>query len=236
MHIETFTLPKAGHTREQNEDALAIDVAWPLQVAVADGATETGYARLWASCLTKAAVQDMPLDQAIAEARQRWSEGVQQQPAQSWYAQAKADEGADATLLRVAITPEGQWTAEAAGDTILFHLRPAEDGELQEQLRWPLAEPEAFGTHPVLLHSRPQAAEPAVLRHGASWQSGDVLLVATDALAAWLMTCGPARALSWDADTFSAVIEAARTTGALRNDDATLVVIRLSEHPRGGDA
>lgn len=236
MHIETFTLPKAGHTREQNEDALAIGAAWPLQVAVADGATETAYARLWASCLTDAAVQESSLDQAIDEARRHWSDGVAQQPAQSWYAQAKADEGASATLLRVTITAEGQWTAEAVGDTVLFHLRPAEDGNVSEQLRWPLADVEAFSTQPVLLHSRPQAAEPAVLRYGDAWQSGDVMLLATDALAAWLMAYGPAHALSWDADNFASVIEAARTTGTMRNDDVTLVAIRFDDSAGRDDA
>ncbi|MEM6644880.1 MAG: hypothetical protein AAF730_01370 [Bacteroidota bacterium] len=236
MHIEAFTLPKAGHTREQNEDAFAIGAHWPLHVAVADGATETGYARLWAACLTDAAVQDTPLDEAIAEARQRWGETLRQQPAQSWYAQAKADEGADATLLRVSVFAEGRWTAEAAGDTVLFHLRPDGAGALDERLRWPLAEVEAFGTHPVLLHSRPQAAEPALLRHGADWQPGDVMLLATDALAAWLMTYGPTRALAWEADTFASVIDAARTTGAMRNDDVTLLIIHCGEIPSRDDA
>ncbi|GAB5521880.1 MAG: protein phosphatase 2C domain-containing protein [Rhodothermales bacterium] len=236
MHIEAFTLPKAGHTREQNEDAFSIGTNWPLHLAVADGATETGFARLWASCLAEAAAHEDTMEQTIAAARQHWAEGLQHQPAQSWYAQAKADEGADATLLRVTIFAEGHWTAEALGDTVLFHLRPTHEGDLGELLRWPLAEVEAFDTRPALLHSRMQAAEPAVLRHGGEWQAGDVLLLATDALAAWLMEYGPARALSWDSDSFVPVIDAARTTQAMRNDDVTLLLIRFDDTSGDDDA
>jgi hypothetical protein len=61
MHVvtEAFWLPKAGNTLEEYEDAF-----WPrksmdrslsmFRCAVADGATETSFSRVWAQTLVRA--------------------------------------------------------------------------------------------------------------------------------------------------------------------------------------
>ncbi len=235
-----YWLPKAGHTEAEYEDAFAFSEtdALPCHAAVADGATESAFARHWAEALARGFVDEEPdSPEALAEAAVRWQKVhaafvAGRERKLPWYAAAKAEEGAFATLLGFALRPGGAWHALAVGDACLFHLRGT-----QERLRWPLDDPDAFGHRPALLGSRlaeeGTPAFPPVQEQTGTYRPGDTFLLATDAVAAWLMHDGPARALAFDGDAaFREAVRAARAAGAFRNDDATLVVLRVAADGR----
>jgi hypothetical protein len=105
---------------------------------------------------------------------------------------------------------------------------------------FPIDEPTAFGTSPMLAPSRP--LDPAKVNQNTAelrttWQRGDCLYLASDALAHWFLnqaTAGgrPWRTL-WEFGTddaigdFAALVDGCRANGSIKNDDTTLVRIDI---------
>src|SRR5215510_11033783 len=166
MHVvtEAFWLPKAGNTLEEYEDAF-----WPrksldrhtamFRCAVADGATETSFSRVWAQNLVRAycrghLYQGKPLRKRLASLQQDWKTAVSRKPL-PWYAEEKLRQGAFSSLLGLTIRGGErivpyQWDALAVGDSCLFQIR----GD-KVITQFPLACSEQFTNRPALLSSNP---------------------------------------------------------------------------------
>lgn len=234
LAARVFALPKAGHRADEYEDACRTSEGdrLPWCAAVADGATESAFARLWAQRL----VDGFVAEEARADAFGGWLEACrkgwlgevgEQTIGLPWYAAAKVEQGAFATFLGLHLNADASWEAVAVGDCGLFHLRG--DDVLQA---WPLADPAAFTNRPPLLCSLPGAAVPPPMHASGTFQAGDAFLLATDAVAAWLLRAGPAAARTWTADAFVRHVHQARHSGALRNDDVTLAVVSIDSARR----
>lgn len=218
----THRLPKRGHRADENEDAAAgpAERRGAARAAVADGATESAFAGVWAQALAEAWVKYGQMAAAVEAARSALAAHVAERtPSLAWYAAAKVEEGAFATLLGLEVRRDGGWSAEAIGDTCLFQLRGDET-----VLTWPFSDPDAFSNRPALLGS--QIETPTPEKASGRWEAGDRFLLGTDALAAFLLRHGPAATLDLGADAFAAFVEDARERG-MRNDDVTLVEIVL---------
>jgi hypothetical protein len=142
---------------------------------------------------------------------------------------AKAAEGAFATVLGLSLHADGRWRAVSVGDCCLFHVR----GDALVR-RWPFASPDDFTNRPALVPSRSDRRVPAPERTDGPWRPGDRFLLATDAVAAWLLHEEDAATRDWDPDSFRAAVGRARDDGSLRNDDATLLVLDLAS-PRADE-
>lgn len=220
--------PRAGTTPDDYEDAAALEGGdWPVRGAVADGATESVFAGPWARALTRHLVARSDASpeafvEAVTEARAEWratvADRIRDRP---WYVQAKVSEGAFAAAIGLILREDGGWRATAVGDCELFHLRR---GEIQRA--WPVTDPEAFTNRPSLVSSHPDRPVPGPRTASGRWAPGDRFLLATDAVAAWLLRTGPGP-LEPDEQAFRAAVRAARERGTLRNDDATLLVLDL---------
>lgn len=228
--VSVFRAPKRGHSSSEYEDAAATSStkAFPLHAAVADGATEAAFSRQWARILTAGWVEEAPLSptgfvEAVPVWRRQWKQdvaaNVQNRP---WYAAAKAEQGAFAALLGLTVQASGTWQAVSIGDCVLFQLR----GETV-RTAWPFSDPEAFTHRPVLLASRLLQSEISPEVSQGTWAAGDTFLLASDALAAWLLRIGPSAGRAFTPDAFKEAIRLAREDGALRNDDVTLVRITI---------
>lgn len=224
-----FRLPKGGHAADEYEDAFAVSEVsiLPMRAAVADGATESAFAGRWARQLAEGFVQKEPITPpAFAHHLVAWQRGWSRTIAGRaerlpWYAEAKVREGAFATVLGLVLRADATWHGLAVGDSCLFHLHKGD-----EILRWPLDAPDRFNHQPDLVPSQPGQSMPDPQRHAGHWEPGDAFLLATDAMAAWLMRAGPAAALAFDETGFERVVREARAEGTLRNDDVTLLVLQ----------
>lgn len=225
-----LTVPKAGAEEGENEDAAAVwTTSWPVRAAVADGATESMFAKRWAETLVEGleTVEMSPtaLTDALPEWRADWKAAVSgQAESLPWYASAKADEGTFATLLGLEIHSDGRWSALAVGDCTLMHVH---EGRLETA--WPHGSSDAFSNRPSLLSTLPDRDVPTPDATTGTWHAGDAFLLATDAVAAWLLDTDPVAARAWDAQEFAETVAAARSNDSLRNDDSTLVVLELAE-------
>jgi len=233
-----LSLPKHGHTNDEYEDAWAADPS-AGRFAVADGASESSFAGLWARLLAEsfvAASSATDFLDVLDSPRRRWAAEVMglELP---WYAEMKRDQGAFATLLGVSIRlpvagRPGVWRAEAVGDSCLMRLRKGKN------LRaFPVRKSADFGNRPHLMGSL-AGPSPTPEQASGSLLVGDRLFLMTDALACWFLHTSERGGRPWKvvADLltgarpqaeFAGLVAGLREDGALHNDDVTLLTITI---------
>ena len=222
-----MSVSKSGHAPEENEDAAVVaPLREPVRAAVADGATETVYSGLWARILAGGIVTTArPLDHVLnAEGelltwQDVWKQRVRWKLASApWYVQEKAQDGAYATLLALELRKDGTFAALSVGDCLLMHRR---GGNVLSA--WPMDDPDAFDHRPDLLSSHPARPVPTAHAVSGTWAAGDVFVLATDAVAAWLLRTETT--LPRSPSAFHDTVNEARGNGTMRNDDSTAVVL-----------
>jgi len=248
IRADLLWLPKAGNTVEEYEDAWAISPdddssSGSFACAVTDGATETSFAGLWARLLAEAycagGATPEALFAALPAAQAAWRETVATIPL-PWYAEEKARQGAFAALVGLSLVADpdaggGRWTALASGDSCLMQLRG--DDLLTA---FPIASAAEFNNRPTLLSSEPASnlgLADTLGYVGGEWLPGDRFYLLTDAAACWFLTSYEAGEQPWtvldalaepaDAPTFPVWVAELRASRAIRNDDVTLLCVRV---------
>jgi Protein phosphatase 2C len=233
-----LALPKEGHQPEEFEDAFA---AKGGRFAIADGASESSFAREWAELLVEGFV-GCGASQVTADwlnpLRQRWAAKVD--PLElDWFGEEKRLQGAFATFLGLILKRprqgrDGRWKALAVGDSCLFQVR-------QDQLvgAFPVRRSADFGVRPALLGSRrPTGGEALaqVTSRVGTWRPGDRFLLMTDALAEWFLRRHEERRKPWRAlarhlcgrgTGLEGFVKRLRDAKGIKNDDVTLLRIDL---------
>jgi hypothetical protein len=254
-----YSLEKDGSSEAEWEDGAGFDdgalvAGQNPRFVVVDGATEAFDSLRWVEQLVtsfldrgspSAAPEAPTLDQ---QSMRRWFELMQQR----WLDEAPtfasiieerkfAREGSMATLLGCELTdldgPAPGWRAVALGDTVLFHVR---DGRRIQH--FPALRAQDFGSTPFGVRTVPSALEQ--MAQGVTFASGDlrvgdVLFLATDALAHWMVQRDeqdPHRlwtALSvLDHDyLFAQLVSQARAAQEMKNDDVTLLRVQVIAAP-----
>jgi len=242
LQLRQLLLTKLGQEASECEDSLAIDTE-TCRFAVADGATEAFDARRWAERLAQNWVQreaTLTLEEfrvwVAAEGRElqeSWN-GL----SLSWYSEEKARAGSFAAFVGVELdlgTDAPSWKAIALGDTCLLHCR---NGALVKGL--PLSHSESFNTAPILVASDSTLHESSmrsVAIESGSCESGDVLLLMSDAAAAWYLKGleNGARDLfdTKGDEELSRFFDEERLAGRIRNDDLAIIRIEIKERRVG---
>lgn len=247
--VSSFWLPRAGSPTEHYEDAYfprgtGVRTSPRLRLAVSDGATESMLSGLWAQTLVRTWCRSRRRGMAdlVGAAMSGWDATLlayrrgreaECRPIE-WFEQPGLDRGAHATLLGVELTlppgEDGRWSAVSLGDSCLFQVR---DDRLITA--FPFADHASFGNTPKLVPSASSQLERVVAhveRAEGTWQPGDVLFLATDALASWFLRATAEGRTPWrrlnriacdDTDAFAVWAASERAGGFLRNDDLTLV-------------
>jgi hypothetical protein len=237
-----YSLPKAGNTLEEYEDAF-----WPLQFdskgaeeftyAIADGATETSFSGLWARLLVEAycdgRFNEAQRAATLLELQARWLEQVGNAPL-PWYAEEKLRSGAFSSLLGLTIQCISSaenivsvtWEAMAIGDSCLFQVS---NDELVAA--FPLKHSEYFNSRPILLSTNPadneHLSDHIIISEGAV-EAGDTLYLMTDALACWFLKEYEQGGKPWEIkrsspEDFERWITKLRKDKVIRNDDVTMI-------------
>ena len=246
-----FRLPKAGNRPEECEDdswynyrvgkSRLVDTA---KIALSDGASESAFARPWAQILAQGFVE-RPLDpsglnesalQSWLEERARQWDKVVPWDRIPWHGEAKTRAGALATLLGLTIEPDGSsgmsWQATAVGDCCLFLVR--QDAML---LSFPLEDAAQFNNTPALICSNPgnnRRLPEAVRRTQGECAPGDLFILASDALACWILESHAAGEKPWEQlaaldspEGWDDWVQTQRQERSLKNDDTTVVIIKV---------
>jgi serine/threonine protein phosphatase PrpC len=250
-----YTVPKYGNRPDENDDAVEVYQSQDtylknqkIRCAIADGATQTSFSSLWARLLVKEAIKYMPSKKRFEDitlAAQKYWKGEIDKIELPWHAEEKVKLGAFSTLLWISIkrpesplNPIGTWKAIVIGDSNLFIIR---DDKIY--LAFPLEKSQEFGNSPVLLCSIPsrndQISEYIRFAEG-NCISGDQFLLATDALAQYILKQSENGEKPWNDLTqlskesnpqlsYETWIRLLRESGKIHNDDTTLVNINLFE-------
>jgi Protein phosphatase 2C len=244
--IKVFCCPKSGNSVEEYEDAWAhrqTRTPAGLRVAVADGATESSFAKLWAVLLAESYVRsELAGAEFLARlqpARRLWRRRLAGRPL-PWFASEKAGQGAFAAFLGLQIDAHtNRWTALAVGDCCLMQVDDVGEG-MRVLTAFPLQESSQFTMSPYLIGSRSDGEPPheRIQISKGSLRDGDMLLLATDAVAAWLLKQHEAGRPLWKwlyrklrtPESFAAMVAYGRKHG-LRNDDFTLVRVIHHDSP-----
>jgi hypothetical protein len=243
MQCMRLWLPRRGNSAQEYEDASACAPDHG-RFAIADGASESSFAGLWAQLLVEGFVQ-VPASQSDAWSawlpplQERWLTEVSCRPL-PWFAQNKVQQGAFATFVGLSLRRTGlrgrrwRWRAVAVGDACFFLVR---EGVLQRA--FPVAQARDFGNTPWLLGSRGDTDTTLAgkeVRARGELRPTDRLWLMTDALAQWFLQEIEAGHQPWEilesvlaaptpAEAFSCFVEEQRNAGTLHNDDVTLVAI-----------
>lgn len=249
LSAQAFWCARAGNSPAEYEDAFLpssdVDVARPAEFrcAVCDGATGASFSKEWADLLTRAYVA-RKLDgpdrrRALQSCRRTWSRFVSAKEL-PWYAAAKAELGAYATLLGLTLRQGrlahwGTWQALAVGDTCVFHVRGT---RLRDA--FPLTHPLEFSNSPSLIGT-PKESDRLIAsswqhRRGR-WKADDSFILCTDALARRALAQQLAGRPQWEflrdlgtsdsAPDFGAWLADVRRSGAMGNDDVTLLRVNV---------
>ncbi len=228
-------LPKHGSSEAEWEDGFAFDEA-DGRAAVADGASTAVAAGRWAQQLVTGWLED-PFDLDGPEQFAPWLDRRQAAweppPAgagDDWWGEVVRRQASWATIVLLQVTPhDGHWRVGvgAVGDSCVFLVRS--DTRLAI---WPIIGADDFGSHPDLIGTDPATAPRTVdsfTRCTFDAKSGDVLVMATDALAEWALKMEGAHPEVWavlsriDQDGLASLASDERNQGRLVNDDLTLV-------------
>ncbi|SFQ15886.1 hypothetical protein [Amycolatopsis rubida] len=223
LRVVTASVAKQGRDNAENEDFAAMNLA-AQRFAVADGASDAARPEVWSRLLAQSYV-DGELDATqLDELGDRWHQEVFSADL-PWFAIQKLSYGSAATFAGLALS-DSAFDGEAVGDCCLFQLR---EGAII--LAFPLDDPARFTNFPDVLRTHPPAGrdlDPVHRQHG-SWRTGDLFVLASDALAKYLLERpDPARPLEHllaSPDSFAELVAEFRADG-LANDDTTICVVR----------
>lgn len=205
-----FVVAKNNDSLVKCEDACAFSENRLLLYALSDGTSSSNFPRPWASLLARSWVEspnelvqslrDQQLEHWLAVRREHWQNwiyqtwlpGINERNAamrQPPTTREVADEiiagGASATLLGLRLSLKNRaWDCIAVGDTCLFHVS-ASYQETGIYRAFPLEHSSDFNTSPSSFSTIPG------LHPRAQWikgeiSPGDLFVLATDALAAWI--------------------------------------------------
>jgi hypothetical protein len=236
----TFWLPKRGSRDDEYEDAHAISYTHSsspanghLRCAVADGATEASFSGVWAEILAQHYARTGGFDaSALPALGEQWLNGVMTRSTDKplpWYVEEKLGYGAFAALIGFHANPFGGWTATAAGDCCLFHIRL---GRIIKA--FPLESADAFNSRPALLSTHPaHNAGVEIVTHAGSWLKHDRFFLMSDALAQFTLMYPEAvkKLASLKPELFAPMVERLRDEKRCRNDDVTFIRIQMLAAP-----
>ncbi len=233
--------PKAGVPPEQYEDAFFLPQGRNLRgcyvrLAVADGATESPFAGLWAASLVRAfghgRLRDEPFRDRVPSIAADWARCLPPGPL-PWYLERKLAGGAAAAFAGIELVcpsgvgRSGTWEATGIGDCCLVQTRA--DRVICSA---PIQSSREFGSRPVLASTSPTTgAAGHWWRCAGGWRRGDRLFLMTDAIAQWFLCEREEGKRPWHvlsrlcgqqkAKVFASWLRGRRASGAMRNDDVT---------------
>jgi hypothetical protein len=253
LRLSYSLIQKDDSSKEEYEDAI-----WPqeyeeykencVRFAIADGATESSYSKLWSEMLVKAVGEGRltcnDFQKDLKSIRLEWQEAITKKNL-PWYAEQKVYQGAFSAVVALEIREgeannplEGNWESRAIGDSCLFQMR-------EEELifSFPIEESQTFDNSPFLLGSinkGERLTEQNLLSKNGRWKSGDTFYLMTDALACWFLKAIENGHKPWknlpkanfpkdssEQQNFVKQILSLRSKKWIRNDDSTLLSIQI---------
>lgn len=245
--IIAFSLPKIGEEPKNNQDRFETSSDGRL-AALADGAGSSLYPSKWAEILVQFFCQDLnnPIA-SIRRSHQEWLKPAQEQwrqyylakltnPNRKWWeVGSQIKDRGSATFIGLSLPTDADleaqtWQAVAIGDSCLFKL----EKNSENLFAFPLNNSGDFKTTTRCFESLPEYSSFSPQFIEGSCNCGDTFLLASDALARWLLTDYENQSQEWQKifelekiEDFQQTIEQLRQKNLIKNDDTTAVLIKV---------
>lgn len=250
IQTQTFFMQKLGNKLNEYEDSLHYSRK-KGKFAIADGVSESCFAKLWANLLTKYFVRsnsslfslknfsdnvkEEVLQPLLSSAQKEWNNKIDWKNL-AWYVEDKTKRGAFATFLGLEVKRDEKqedlycWRAVAVGDCCLFQI-----DNKQLTSSFPLNDSTQFENTPSMLSSRFSPNDifdkcKIHVEEGTIKANGQIIL-ATDALAKWILEENESGRQVWKEAILlkdkrvRSIFEKLVKTKKIRNDDITLVIL-----------
>lgn len=240
LRSRTVVVPSTTKDRTECEDAFATNSQFG-RAAVADGATWSVRSGQWAALLSESFCTSLP--ELATERVIDWADGLSAQMATTlqehadsdsagWWSEEAAARGSAAAFVGVELSrSEGDgmtFHAIAVGDCCLFHVRR---GRVLRS--WPLTSVDEFNSSPTLIEST-NTIQPDHVHHlRGEARAGDYLILASDAVAQWLLGLVDAEpdrvrtVIGIAQAPWQDLVDWLRARNAIVDDDSTLMTIQI---------
>lgn len=252
IEIVTFTLPKIKENPEDIQDAFYFSDDRTM-VAIADGASSSLYPRTWADILVKKfceysgnSIQEIYKNwqQWLKPLQHEWFQyyqAIQQDATVEWYRKATQNKNfGSSTFVGLKLHTPDQggntyWECLAIGDSCLFQVK----ANSKEIIPFPMTRYEDFSSVTDAVHSLSQYKSPPPLFCNGYYDKNDIFLLATDALAEWILKDLESQGKRWvklltlsDQEEFAKLIENLRSDKLIENDDTTFLRLKVMSIPQ----
>jgi len=246
-HTRAYSTQKAHNSETEQQDRYFAQTddegycdAIVQRFAVSDGATEAIFSGPWAQLLVEAWGEQRlkltgELQPQLEPLIEKWRRSVVADDL-PWWAEQKIEQGAFATLVGLTLRDEKGgcfWEYESIGDSCVFVIE-----RNAMTFSGPLTEPIQFDSTPYLIGSNMSYNDKLsknVRRQGHLFPDGTEFLLMTDAVACYFLTAiatgeSPSQILQFSDSqdphsSFLAWVSNLRASGALKDDDVTIVSI-----------
>ena len=241
IQVKEFQAPKNGSTPQECQDAVAWDENKSI-FAIADGVSDSAFQRLWANLLVNSFVakaqtqQNFTMDWLAAwllAEQKEWYSRVKWDDI-PWHGRLKAQQtGGQATFLGIRLLPEKRsWVGVAIGDCNLFRF--GDDHTFKESI--PIKRSADFSNvtqaFSSISQNPDQIFDQVKLIQGV-YEPGDYLILATDAIALWILDRLEAKRdplgeipPSDEPSAFNRWVSAQRQKGWIKDDDTSILMIQ----------
>lgn len=226
--LASGSVPKDLQYPESNEDSFAWNES-AQRAAVFDGATESFAARRWVELIRQEWLIGDPM--WIRNAQVTYSQDIQELNL-SWAQLEAAERGSYTTLASIEVVSNALQIT-TVGDSCVFLIEGTRITGAA-----PYVSSEEFFASPQAISTRTQddidtALNTNTFTLSAESLTGKQLLLATDALSQWLMIMHPQERVSkllhaLNTDELSGLVAKERSTGAMKTDDTTALLLKVS--------
>lgn len=254
IQVESFFMQKLGNQPSEYEDSFRYSLE-SGRFAVADGVSESCFAKLWADLLARFFVRskwslftsksisrkrkEKIIESFLSPAQEEWDSKIDWENL-AWYVHEKAKRGAFATFLGLEIGKGGDkranlyhWRALAVGDCCLFHL----SARLHLLKSFPMSSSAQFDNRPSLLPSKffpkmsGKQGKMEVYVDEGKVKPKEKLVLTTDAVAKWILQETEKGQQIWKEfilhknEKTKSIFEELIGTKKIRNDDITVLIL-----------
>ena len=246
MNVEAkFSLQKRSEKEKINQDAFAISSDERI-FAIADGISSAGFSEFWSPLVVKKFIEkpfvsdldEQKLKDWLEDIRKKWSSEIDQHQSHEQTDQANElimemtrEGGGSTTFLGMIIQKKKKKYQKlqlfGIGDTNMFLIR---NNRIKE--KFPITLVESFTDHTIGLCSIDNASQKIPELKEFNAKRGDIVILATDALAKWIFKSANLGQRPWNKilknkNDIANFIDKLRYTNKIDDDDTTCIIIRI---------
>ena len=239
MNVETkFSLQKGSEEAKINQDAFAISSDERI-FAIADGVSQAPFSQIWSNKVVEKFIEkpfasdlnEQKLKDWLEDIRKEWGSEIDQRKSPKMILERAKDVGGSTTFLGMIIQEMKKKYQKlqlfGIGDTNMFLIR-----NKRIKYSFPVTSVESFTDQTIGLCSIDNASQKIPELKEFNAKRGDIVILATDALAKWIFKSANLGQRPWskilkNKNDIANFIDKLRYTNKIDDDDTTCIIIRI---------